>query len=117
MDTEKKQSLESAGYTVGSTDDFLNLTEIKTLKLGKMNLSIESLKEIHANSQLKHVMGNFIILNAITNWETEIVEYVSVSDFFLPIKDTDDMPLYTLNISTNTNEAGEKIYSFNVEKV
>lgn len=98
-------------------NEIIELTESKTLKLGKMKLSIEFLKEMYGNPQLKHVMGNFIVLDAVTNWETEIVEYVCVSDFFTPIVDTDEIPLYSLDTSESKNDASEKVYTFSVTKV
>ena len=91
-------------------------TEEKTLRLGRMRLTLEILKDIQANPGIRGVMSNFIILEATTDWDKEVVDYIAMSDLFEPIKEADVIPSYTLESKLELNEKQEKHYSFKVIK-
>jgi hypothetical protein len=89
-------------------------TESDVLRLGRMKMTLKLLKDIKDDPNIRGVMANFTILEASTDWDSESVEYVALSDLFAPIKNGEDLPYYILESVMSLNEKGEKHYSFKV---
>ena len=82
----------------------------KKLKLGKLILTSEFLKDISANKKLCALMGEFIIISADIN--DDVVDYIAISDHFELISETDIIPQYNIVIHKGLDEN----YSWTVEK-
>jgi hypothetical protein len=91
-------------------------TEGKTLCLGRLKMTLEALKDVQANPSIRGVLANFIILEATTDWDKEVVDYIAMSDLFEPIKENDVIPSYIMESKLELNEKQEKHYSFKVVK-
>ena len=91
--------------------------ESHTIKLGKLQVTLEFLKDIAGNPLTKAFLGEFIILDAVTNCDNGIVDYVAFSEHFQPIKTNEEIPSYTITSAIEENEKKEKVYKFTITRI
>jgi len=71
------------------------------LKIGTFKVTLEFLRGIYENDKQKYALKDFIILEATTDWNTDIVTYTAISHLFDLVGEELGIPVYEVTPTTD----------------
>jgi hypothetical protein len=94
------------------------------LRVGSLTCSVEYVKDIYANKDTRRFLGEFIIIDATTDWDQGIIHYLAISDHFeeldekaLEAAGPPEYVIYIENKASDPNDENSvRVYTFRVEK-
>jgi len=64
--------------------DIQNTTEIEKLglRVGSLTCTVEFIKDIYNNKNTRMFLSEFVVIDAMTDWDTGTINYLAISDLF-----------------------------------